>query len=206
MLTLRKTARAIRDLFRDVKNSLHIKTSFLAARRRGDILKRIEDFDLLMQNARNASILDVGCYDGLIAYEFFRSGARLIHGLDNDAYHLDTAQRIFSQVDIPARFAHADLRKRSAINKALKDDALRQYDVVLFLGVFQHIYKAMSEHDRRALVCDLAGKAAKIIAIRMPEHTWAEFERHFPDAQFEEISLIEQRGNVGELRIYQRYS
>lgn len=205
-MSLRKTARAIRDLLRDIKNSLHINTSFLAAKRRGDILKRIEDFDLLMHNARNASILDVGCYDGLIAYEFFRSGARLIHGLDNDAYHLETARRIFSQVDIPARFTHADLRKRSAVNKALKDDVLDQYDMVLFLGVFQHIYRAMSEDERRALICDLADKAAKIIAIRIPEHTWAEFEKYFPVVQFEEIKKIEQRGNVGELRIYQRRS
>lgn len=203
-MSLRSLARAGRDFLQDAKNSLRIPTSWLAAKRRGDILQRTAHFAPLLADAPGASLLDLGCYDGLIAYEFFRAGARLVHGLDNDPYHLETARRIFSQVAIPSRFAHADLRRPGALARALGPAAEPRYDLVLFLGVYQHIAHRMSEEARRALVREVAARSGRLLAIRMPAKTWPEFERHFPAAEFREQERIPQEGTVGELRIWRR--
>lgn len=204
IMKIKKTLKFARDCARDIKNKFRLKTNFLAAKRRGDILKRTEDFNVLFEHSEGASILDIGCYDGLIAYEFFRNGASLIHGLDNDAYHLDTAARIFSQVDIPSRFAYADLRKKNAIQNNLAESFRGAYDLVLFLGVFQHIYKQMNEEDRQALVNTIVNSARDVLAIRIPEQTWEIFEKYFSGKSFELVQRTPHKCTVGELRIYRR--
>lgn len=201
---LRALVVGIRDLARDARNGLGLRSSFLAAKRRGDIRKRIEGLEALFQMAKDSTVLDLGCFDGLIAYEFFRSGARLVHGLDNDGFHLDTANRIFSQVDISFRFVHADLRKSGAVGDALKDCGLRKYDIVLFLGVFQHIYRSMSVQRRKELVDGVVDRVGSVLAIRMPQAVWSDFECLFPGDEFELVSRVSQIGNVGELRVYRR--
>jgi SAM-dependent methyltransferase len=199
---MRAVAVGIRDLARDVRNGLRLKTSFLAAKRRGDIRMRIAGLESLLQAAKDATVLDLGCFDGLIAYDFARSGARLIHGLDNDALHLDTAGRIFSQVDMPSVFVHADLRKPNAIGHALGDLACSKYDIVLFLGVFQHIYRSMSMRQRQDLVDSILDRAGSFLAIRTPQDVWPELERLLPPGRVELVGSLAQVGNVGELRIF----
>lgn len=205
-LLIRTFAIRARDFARDLKNRLRINTSFLAAKRRGDIRARIGGLGLLFEAAKGATVLDLGCFDGLIAYEFFRSGARLIHGLDNDAYRLDTANRIFSQVNIPYRFAHADLRRPDAIEVALGEAGLDRYDIVLFLGVFQHIYKSMPVPQRKAVVDGVLDRVSSLLAVRVPENVWQEVESLVPEKQFEMIHRVAQQGNVGELRVYRRHT
>lgn len=200
--SLRLVAVRIRDLARDIRNSLRLKSSFLAAKRRGDILSRLGGLETLFKSAKGATVLDLGCFDGLIAYEFVRAGARLVHGLDNDGFHLDTANRIFSQVGIPSRFVHADLRKPDAVRRALGDQDQRRYDIVLFLGVFQHIYRSMSMQQRKNLIAGIAERVGSFLAIRMPRDVWADFESLLPARNFELIHTVSQCGNVGELRIY----
>jgi len=201
---MKNTMKRARDCARDVKNILGLKTSVLASKRRGDILKRMVEFGLLFENCEGKKILDIGCYDGLIAYEFFRNGASTIHGIDNDAYHLDTAARIFSQVDITSKFVRADLRKSQAIEDSLAADFAGTYDIVLFLGVFQHIYKKMSQTGRQSLVDTITSSARDLLAIRIPDHTWSEFEQYFPSGEFSLLQQTPQKGTVGEFRIYKR--
>lgn len=201
---LRTVAVGVRDLARDAKNSMRLKSSFLAAKRRGDILKRLNGLESLLESAKGATLLDVGCFDGLIAYEFFRSGARLAHGIDNDSLHLETAGRIFAQVDVPSRFVHADLRKADAVSRALQGHGLHQYDVVLFLGVFQHIFRSMSMERRQNLVTGIVDRAGSLLAVRMPEEVWRDFECLLPAQELELVRAVPQVGNVGELRIYRR--
>lgn len=199
---LRAVAVWVRDLARDAKNRLRLSSSFLAAKRRGDIRKRIAGLEVLLRAAKDASVLDLGCFDGLIAYEFARSGAKLVHGLDNDGYHLDTARRIFSQVEVPSMFVHADLRQADAVRRALGDQGRRKYDIVLFLGVYQHIYRSMSPQRRKDLVAGIVDRADPYLAIRVPQDAWTELEPLLPTRNFELICSQPQIGHVGELRIY----
>lgn len=201
---LRSIAVRARDLARDARNAMGLKTSFLASKRRGDIRMRLAGLESLLEAAGGTTLLDLGCFDGLIAYEFFRSGAKLVHGIDNDALHLETACRIFSQADIPYRFAHADLRKAQAVAHALGADGLTKYDIVLFLGVFQHIFRSMSNRGRKELVADVVGRTGSLLAVRMPDDVWSEFDRLLPPGELELIRAVPQAGHVGELRIYRR--
>lgn len=201
---LRSIAVKARDLARDARNVMGLKSSFLASKRRGDIHKRLAGLEPLLEAAHGATLLDLGCFDGLIAYEFFRSGARLVHGIDNDARHLETAGRIFGQADIPSRFAHADLRKAQAVARALGDDGLARYDIVLFLGVFQHIFRSMSGARRKELVADVVGRTGSLLAVRIPDDVWGDFERLLPHGELQLIRTVPQAGHVGELRIYRR--
>lgn len=201
---LRSIAVRARDLARDARNAMGLKTSFLASKRRGDIRKRLAGLEPLLEAARGATLLDLGCFDGLIAYEFFRSGARLVHGIDNDARHLETAGRIFGQADIPSRFAHADLRKPGAVAHALGAEGLAKYDIVLFLGVFQHIFRTMSDARRRELVADIVGRTGSLLAVRIPDDVWGDFERLLPAGELELVRTVPQAGHVGELRTYRR--
>lgn len=200
--SVRAVAVRIRDLARDVRNSLRLKSTFLAAKRRGDVQKRMGGLEMLLQSAKDATVLDLGCFDGLIAYEFVRSGARLVDGLDNDGHHLDTANRIFSQVGIPSRFVHADLRKPDAVRRALGDQGQRRYDIVLFLGVFQHIHRSMSLQQRSNLVAAIVERVGSFLAVRMPQDVWIDFECLLPASNLELVRTVSQLGNVGELRIY----
>jgi SAM-dependent methyltransferase len=165
---------------------------------------RLEGLEPLLDSARDATVLDLGCFDGLIAYEFFRAGANLVHGVDNDARHLETAERIFSQAAIPSRFAHADLRQAGAVGHALGEQGLATYDIVLFLGVFQHIFRAMSAERRRALVADVAGRTGGQLAVRIPGDVFDEFEKLIPAGTLEPVGTVPQVGHVGQLRIYRR--
>ncbi len=201
---LRSIAVRARDLARDARNAMGVKTSFLASKRRGDIRKRLAGLEPLLEAAGGATLLDLGCFDGLIAYEFFRSGAKLVHGIDNDARHLETAGRIFSQADIPSRFAHADLRKAQAVARALGAGGLPRYDIVLFLGVFQHIFRSMSDRGRKELVAEVAGRTGSLLAVRIPDDVWGEFDRLLPPGELELVRAVTQAGHVGELRIYRR--
>lgn len=201
---VRRVARALRDFLQNTKNSLRLPTPWLAAKRRGDITKRIADFSLLFDQAPGSSLLDIGCYDGLIAYEFVRHGARSVVGIDNDPYHLATARRIFTQVALPSRFVHADLRKQGALARALREDDRTSFDIVLFLGVFQHIFRDMSSEKRASLVRAVCDRTGRVLAVRMPAPVWTEFEQHFPASEFEELLRIPQAGTVGEMRLWRR--
>jgi SAM-dependent methyltransferase len=201
---LRSIAVRARDLARDARNAMGLKTSFLASKRRGDIQKRLAGLEPLLEAADGATLLDLGCFDGLIAYEFFRSGAKLVHGIDNDARHLETACRIFSQAGIPSRFAHADLRKTQAVAQALGAEGLARYDIVLFLGVFQHIFRSMSDRRRRELVAEVVGRTGSLLAVRIPDDVWSEFDRLLPPGELALVRSVPQAGHVGELRIYRR--
>lgn len=203
-MSLRSVARSVRDGVQDLKNALRIPVPWLAAKRRGDISLRVAHFDQLLAEAKGKTLLDVGCYDGLIAYEFVRAGATLVHGIDNDPYHLATARRIFTQVALPSTFTHADLRRDCALTRALGTNADRRFDIVLFLGVYQHIYTAMRDSTRRALVRGVCDRTASLLAARMPTAVWQEFERHFPEGDFTLLYRIPQEGSVGEMRIWRR--
>ena len=200
---LKSIAKPVRDFSRDVKNRLKIPSSILSAKRQGNIIKRMEGLELLLDNAKAKNVLDIGCYDGLIAYEFARRGANTVLGLDNDQYHLNTAKRIFSQMEMDSKFVHVDLRNDDLgelVNGT--SDKNKEFGIVLFLGVFQHIHSNMSEEEKQKLVDDICSSCKGFLAVRMPDHTWPAFDKYFWKEGFELICNQDQIDTVGALRLY----
>ena len=187
-----------------IRNYIGVPSKTLASKRRGGIARRIEDLSELWPLIRGAAIVDVGCFDGLLAYECVRRGALNVVGVDNDAYHLSTARRIFDQVEgAENKFVRRDVTSASFPEElqSLCRDA--RCDVLLFLGVYQHVYEAMSIESRAKLICALFSEQVRIVAVRMPEWCWPLFVCHLPK-DVEEVLSKPDVGNVGGLRIYKR--
>ena len=50
----------------------------------GNLFDRFAGLELVLPHAKDATVLDFGCCEGLIAYEFARAGCSLVHGFDID--------------------------------------------------------------------------------------------------------------------------
>jgi len=96
------------------------------------ILRAFESLDF-----RGKKVLDIGCWDGLWSFEAEKRGAREVHATD------DTSQR--PHRDQPTfQVAHQALRSRVRYHPNLSVYDLdkfeeRDFDVVLFLGVYYHL-------------------------------------------------------------------
>lgn len=109
---------------------------------------------------QGASILDLGCAEGLISLRLMGAGAALVHGVESVVSRVETARRLFEER--PAEFFVADL---SRLGTAPPAGLLPAYDVVLLLSI-AHKFKAPE-----AFIRDAAARAASLVAIRLPAPT-----------------------------------
>lgn len=74
-------------------------------------------------------VLDIGCAEGLIAFEFAKAGAAHVHGIEVVQDHIKTAYRVREKLNLTkiVTFETGDLAALPAPQK--------QYDIVLALGV-----------------------------------------------------------------------
>jgi 2-polyprenyl-3-methyl-5-hydroxy-6-metoxy-1,4-benzoquinol methylase len=172
---------------------------------KGNLFERFRGLDQLWDNCQGLSILDVGCCDGLIDYEFARRGADLIHGVDLDPKRIQFAQTLFENVPLHSKFAQADLAiGMQAFDKAFDDSALETYDIVLFLGIHHHLRNQMPRKDLSELVSSLFNKTNQWIAIRTP-CMW-EIDAIADQLGFESKFHFPELGKVRELKIYKKKS
>lgn len=75
------------------------------------------------------TVLDIGCAEGLIGFEFAKAGAAHVHGIEVVQDHIQTAYRLREKLKLTkaVTFEVADLGELPAPTK--------QYDIVLALGV-----------------------------------------------------------------------
>ena len=133
-----------------------------------DRLSGLADF---LPMARGCSVLDIGCNRGLVAFEFARYGARLVHGCDIYGEGIRTAAEIFKELDVVSRFETVDLdlaKGSSELEIAFGSQYEPTYDIVLYLGVHHHLRKKITLAELGALVRHLAGKAAQYFVCRAP--------------------------------------
>src|SRR5262245_53744237 len=108
----------------------------LTGRVKGAHEDRLSGLHDLLRYAQGASVLDIGINCGLVAFEFARRGASIVHGCDIYSRGVDTAREMFAELRTQSRFEVVDLRAGSAaLEKAFGADYLPRYDIVLFLGV-----------------------------------------------------------------------
>lgn len=72
--------------------------SLLTGRVRGAHEDRLSGLHDLLRYAQGASVLDIGINHGLVAFEFARRGASVVHGCDIHARGVDIAREIFADV------------------------------------------------------------------------------------------------------------
>lgn len=113
--------------------------------------------DLILR-ARGASVFDVGCNRGHIAFDFEAHGARLCHGCDTYAAGIAAARHYFAEIpDVESKFEVVDLTGGpEAVTAAFGDT---KYDIVLFIGVQHKLKRIMSPLDLSLLITHLGNRA-----------------------------------------------
>ena len=113
--------------------------------------------DLILR-ARGASVFDVGCNRGHIAFDFEAHGARLCHGCDTYEAGIAAARHYFVEIpDVEAKFEVVDLTGGPAAVTAAFGDI--KYDIVLFIGVQHKLTRIMTPEALSELIAHLGESA-----------------------------------------------
>jgi len=142
--------------------SLHRRRATLTSRTAGYFNDRLDGAGDILHRARGASILDIGCNRGMVAFQFVAAGASLVHGCDVYEEGLKTAREVFAEWPIPSRFEYVDLiGGPCAVSKAFGSEYRRHYDIVLYLAVHHKLKRVMEAAPLDSLVRHLVGRAGK---------------------------------------------
>lgn len=87
--------------------------------------------DVIPQDLRGMSVLDVGCNAGFYALEMKRRGADRVVGIDSDRHYLQQAAFISDQFE-----AGIELHQLSVYEV---DQLHEKFDLVIFMGVLYHL-------------------------------------------------------------------
>ena len=123
----------------------------------------------LVDVCKNATILDIGCAEGILGRYLLQRGAQLVHGVDisNDRI-LAAKARFINDPMFMVCFDVSNFEKFESL-----DFILDSYDIVLFLGVYHHIM----EKVRDVVLSGLLKKCSKYFAFRTsipePGKKWA---------------------------------
>lgn len=122
--------------------------------------EQLQGLETIADRFRNASVLDLGCAEGLIGKHCVTEwGARKVDGVGCVATELDEARR--QCADLPMRFFEGDMREEDDLARLF--EALDEsYDVVLLLSII-HKMRDQFRFLRWAL-----GFARDLVVVRLP--------------------------------------
>jgi 2-polyprenyl-3-methyl-5-hydroxy-6-metoxy-1,4-benzoquinol methylase len=173
------------------------------ARTTGYLDDRLSGLSELLEFAAGSTVLDAGTNRGLVALEFARRGAALVHGCDLYGPGIETAREIFKEVDVSARFEVVDLSGGpSALEAAFAAEYRPRYDIVLFLGVYQHLRKQMPLEQLQQLVQHLASKTGRFFAYRTTP--FAELEEALERTGLTKVHFSRINRSCGPCGIWER--
>src|SRR5215831_175884 len=122
---------------------------------------RLDGISDLLMRARGASVLDVGCNKGHAAWDFFANGARIVHGCDIHGPSIQAAKHWFAEIPVvESRFEVVDLTKP----KALDVFGPGGYDIVLFIGVYHKLIRAIDQKALDPLLLDMGRRSLQYFA------------------------------------------
>ena len=114
-----------------------------------------------LEQAKGLSIIDFGAAEGVVAREFLERGAKLVHSFDLIAHRVNFANAMLGDRE-GTEFRCGDLATWDSFYQAQSDLIADHYDVVLYLGIQQHL---PAEHRLETLQA-VIGLAKRFIAVR----------------------------------------
>jgi SAM-dependent methyltransferase len=124
---------------------------------------RFDGLSDLLLRARGASVIDIACNRGHVAYEFYVNGARIVHGCDIYGPGIMAARHWFAELPhVESKFEIVDLEKGPAALTAAFGRG--GYDIVLFLGIYHKLKRSMSKEQLDELVMHLGQQALTYFA------------------------------------------
>lgn len=113
---------------------------------------RLDGMTDLVVRARGATVLDIGCNRGLVAFEMANNGAKLAHGCDNYEDGIKTAREIFADLrNCEHQFEVVDLTRPNA----LQVFGGQKYDIVLMLATYHKLKRVMDDGALGTLMRDI---------------------------------------------------
>ena len=166
--------------------------------------ERLEGLAPLLERARGASFLDLGCAEGFVAREVLRHGAALVHGFELDAFRVACARALCAEFDERATFRSANLSDPAGFRAANGDLLREHYDAVLYLGIHHHL----DQSSRADMLRDAIARASRWFALRT-SHALAESDGVFAAldaAGFVRLASEASReaAHIGELTLWER--
>jgi SAM-dependent methyltransferase len=139
---------------------------------------RFDGLGDLFLRARGASVLDIGCNRGHVAYDFALNGARLVHGCDIDAASIQAARIWFSE--LPHCVSQFEVVNLEQGPRALEPFGEGGYDIVLFLGVVHKLKRVMKAEMLHELILALGARALTYFAWTGYAEDLALMDEHLP--------------------------
>ena len=119
----------------------------------------------LVIRAPGASVLDIGCNRGLVAFEFANNGARLVHGCDNYAEGIQTARHLFADLrNCESQFECVDLTQGPPSLEPF--GKFQKYDIVVMLATYHKLKRIMEARKINELMENIAERTHKFFAWR----------------------------------------
>lgn len=166
---------------------------------------RLSGLHDLLGYAEGKSVLDVGTNNGLIPFQFALRGASLIHGCDIDGPAIDAARVIFTDVAVPSRFEVLNLAEGpSALEAAFGKEYRTQYDVVLFLGVYNKLKDQTSTVAIAELVRHLADRTREYFVARSIPEYLQEMAPMLAEAGLRRVHFSDLSPTVGPLEAWRK--
>ena len=157
---------------------------------------RMDGMTDLVMRAKGASVFDIGCNRGLVAFEFANNGAAVVHGLDIFAEGIDTARHLFADFrHVKSRFEVVDLTEGPS---GLKIFERSEYDIVLLLATYHKLKRAMPK-DKLSDLLRHFGKVTKHY------FAWRGTSEKLQENEHEIEALDADLGSVGLQRIHTSY-
>lgn len=121
------------------------------------LAEQLTGLDQLLDDAEGATVLDLGCAEGLISLEMMRRGAVLVNGIESVASRVKAAEFFFEGLN--ARFFLGNCERFATDPPG---DLLASYDVVLMLSIAQKM------RDPAAFITAAAARSTGMVALRLP--------------------------------------
>jgi SAM-dependent methyltransferase len=131
---------------------------------------RLDGITDILTRAEGMRVLDLGANRGMIALEFARYRAALIHGCDNYEQGMEAAQAAGSHIAaelladkryLEAKFAVVDLTKEIPFPG-------QRYDIVLMIATYHKLKRIMPAGALSKLIQNLAGRTERWFVWRGP--------------------------------------
>ena len=168
------------------------------------LVDRYKDLEQVFEACNDATVIDFGCAEGVIARRCLEHGARTVHGLELDESRVNTAAELCHDWQQSCFFFHANLDDWGDIRDRARQVLLPQYDIVLYLGIQHHL----AGPARIATLQDAIDMAGRLFAIRTTDVIYRDddIDRRLQDAGFSEQKFDQQsqRDGFGMARIYLR--
>ena len=168
-------------------------------------MDRIRGLEPVLESCAGKSVLDVGCSVGLVSFEFARHGATSIRGFELHRPSLKFAEQLLSYLPVESRFQQFDLARGVAhLKKQIEAEQPADFDIVLFLGMYQHLVLQMDRAELSKLLCYLAQLCRECLVVRLPEKHQGDVKQDLSSASLRLTRTVPGAQGSGSVLEFQR--